>query len=187
MNFYRHTGWLLMSAASLAWGFEPKTSLFTNPLKEVRPATQTNNQSSPSSSPVPKPVTPTAISPNMPTLSKRALRGVIINGENSWANVDGDLIRKGGLLDGWRLDRLEPDAAHFSRRGKKQVLELQHPKVQESSSVAVTAQEASGPTATSLSPASPAALPSAIGTGISPQELLQKLIGTPGNIADKPK
>lgn len=136
----------------------------------------TPGMTAPSNASLPK------VSSEAPALGARALRGILLNGENSWANVDGDLVRKGELLEGWRLDRLEPASVHFSRRGKKQVIELQRPKVVESTTETVLGNVPGSSGTTSASASSPVApLPSttpAATNGALPQELFQKLIGT---------
>jgi len=167
MKVPRYTGWLLICAASLAWGFEPKASPFTPPVKGGQSAATTGT--------VPRAPTPGASHEPM-VLGTRALRGILLNGENSWANVEGDLVRKGELLEGWRLDRLEPVSAHFSRHGKKQRLELQRPQVMAPTAKTGTDPEPGASAGNATAAVVPATTPP--GSGVLPQELLQKMMGT---------
>lgn len=172
--------WLVL-LPPVAQGFEPRSKPFAHPDPGTVPAVARQSQAAPAST-------------GGESLDGRSLRGMVLNGKHSYANVDGRLIRLGESLDGWRLIRLNTDSAIFLRRGQRQTLVLQRPRaLQEPSPVTAQAPVAAispgilpegmagGPP---VMPA-PASAPSAAGgpavrpaipAGL-PQAILEKLIG----------
>lgn len=167
----------------VAQGFEPRSKPFAHPDPGTAPAAARQGQTAPAQG------APVPASTAGENLDGRSLRGMVLNGKHSYANVDGRLIRLGESLDGWRLIRLNTDSAIFLRRGQRQTLVLQRPRATQESPPA-TAQApvaaispgvlpegaAGGPMMPAPSAAGgPAARPT-IPAGL-PQAILEKLIG----------
>lgn len=135
-----------------AYGFEPKVQPFRAPGSAVHVPSQ--GASGPQSGRAG--AQPATYQEGDGSLEDRFLRAIMLSGKESMANVDGQLLRLGDELDGWRLRRLTENKAYFVRKGQRHVMELQRP------GAALEAGKAAGP-AGGASPANMVLQPGAPG------------------------
>lgn len=78
-------------------------------------------------------------------LEERSLRAVLLNGANSYANVDGVLIRLGDTYDNWTLSKVSAHSAEFRQKKRRIVLDLQRPQSTAARSAVPVAPLLAGP------------------------------------------